>query len=161
MYYIEAITDKHFKDTKNIFMEYQKNININLSFQNFKKELDDIPGKYSSPYGSIILVYDNHICIGCVALRPISNEICEMKRLFVKKGYRGKHIGKELCKRIIKKAIEIGYSKMRLDTLSTMKSAVNIYKMIGFKEIESYYNNPIATAKYFEYELIKGVPNFV
>jgi len=151
--FIQADTTKHFTDVRSIFSEYQNYIGIDLCFQDFQTELDKLPGKYSSPQGCIILVYDKEICIGCVALRPITNSICEMKRLFVKPEYQGKKIGKELTRRIIKKAVEIGYSKMRLDTLATMKTAIRIYTQAGFKEIAPYYDNPMKNVKYFEYKL--------
>jgi GNAT superfamily N-acetyltransferase len=151
--YTEAETDQHFTDARLIFLEYQKYLGINLDFQDFQSELAELPGKYASPAGSIILVYDRDKCIGCVALRPYAEDICEMKRLFVKPDYRGKNIGRELCSRIIKKAIEIGYSRMRLDTLATMKSAITIYKQAGFLEIPPYYHNPLPNVVYFERNL--------
>jgi ribosomal protein S18 acetylase RimI-like enzyme len=153
MRYTEASTTKHFNDARGIFIEYQNYLGIDLCFQDFQTELDELPGKYSAPYGCIILVYNRDLCIGCVALRPILPGICEMKRLFVKPEHQGKNIGKELTRRIIKKAIQIGYAKMRLDTLDTMKTAIAIYKKTGFKEITAYYHNPLKNVKYFEYDL--------
>jgi GNAT superfamily N-acetyltransferase len=151
--YIEAKSTNHFNNARKIFIEYQNCIGIDLCFQDFQTELKELPGKYAAPHGCIILVYAARKCIGCVALRPIDREICEMKRLFVMKEYHGQRIGTELVKRIMQKAIDIGYRKMRLDTLESMKPAMHIYTGIGFKEITSYYHNPLKNVKYFEYEL--------
>jgi len=159
MNYIEARSAKHFQDTKFIFSEYQNFIGIDLSFQDFQTELAEIPGNYAAPRGAIILAYENDVCIGCVALRPISDTICEMKRLFVKPEFQGKGIGKELTGRIVKKAKEIGYLKMRLDTLDTMESAMHLYRQIGFNEITPYYHNPIKNARYFECDLQRVFPS--
>jgi putative acetyltransferase len=159
MNYIEASTAKHFEDAKSIFKEYQKFIGIDLYFQDFQSELKEIPGKYSAPRGAIILAYNKQTCAGCVALRPVSESVCEIKRLFVKPEFQGKSIGRELASRIIMKAIAIGYLKMRLDTLDTMEPAMHLYRQLGFKEIAPYYHNPIKNARYFEYELQAGIPH--
>ena len=144
---------KQIKIAKALFKEYAESLEINLDFQDFEREFKELPGEYNPPSGRLILAYDNSKPAGCVALKKLNNEICEMKRLFVKPEYRKKEIGKILTKKIIAEALGIGYSKMRLDTISSMKAAIHIYRSFGFYEIEPYYNNPVKEAIYFELEL--------
>src|SRR4030067_651409 len=100
-----------------LFVEYQKWLGIDLCFQNFEQELASLPGEYAPPTGRILLTcYDSKLA-GCVALRKVSPEVCEMKRLYLRPEFRGKGIGRKLSVAIIDEARKIGYKKMRLDTL--------------------------------------------
>lgn len=141
------------EEIKKIFIEYEKSINVDLSFQNFEEELNSLPGKYAKPDGIIILALVDGQGAGCVALRRISDSICEMKRLYVREAYRGLGIGNKLISIIIEEARKLNYKYMRLDTLSTLKSAFKLYKSYGFYEIEPYIYNPLKEAKYLELEL--------
>ena len=140
-------------DVKKLFLEYAETLPIDLDFQNFEDELADLPGKYTPPTGDIILAFVDNSPVGIVALRKIENNICEMKRLYVKKNYQGLGIGKKLAKKIITEAKDKGYNYMRLDTLSSLKKALNLYKSLGFYEIDSYIYNPMDNAIYMEREL--------
>jgi len=138
---------------KELFIEYAKSLGVDLSFQGFEEELNSLPGKYAEPEGCIIIALVGETPAGCVALRKIDNRRCEMKRLYVRSGFQGMGIGKELAERIVNKAKELGYDYIRLDTLPTMKRAQKLYREMGFYEIEPYIFNPVEGTKYLEKKL--------
>jgi ribosomal protein S18 acetylase RimI-like enzyme len=138
---------------KELFIEYAKSLGVDLSFQGFEEELNSLPGKYAEPEGCIIIALVGETPAGCVALRKIDNRRCEMKRLYVRSGFQGMEIGKELAERIVNKAKELGYDYIRLDTLPTMKRAQKLYREMGFYEIEPYIFNPVEGTKYLEKKL--------
>ncbi len=138
---------------RELFQEYARSIGIDLSFQGFDEELASLPGKYSPPRGTLIVARNEGTACGCVALRPIDERTCEMKRLFVRPGNRGLGIGEELVRRVIEAAEARGYEAMRLDTLQTMQSAVALYQKFGFRDIEPYIYNPIPGARFMEKRL--------
>jgi ribosomal protein S18 acetylase RimI-like enzyme len=126
-----------------IFREYEAWLGLDLCFQGFEDELAALPGKYAPPDGRLFLAYLNDDLAGCIALRKLEDNICEMKRLFVKEDFRGKHIGQMLIERLIEDARSQGYEKMRLDTYPPkMHKAVGLYESYGFCRIPPYYNNP-------------------
>lgn len=138
---------------RELFREYAKSLEVDLCFQNFEEELKQLPGKYSPPKGILLLANTGGKSAGCIALRPISDDICEMKRLYVRSGSRGTGLGKKLAERLIEEARTLGYRYMRLDTLSTMKSAQNLYLSLGFYDIDPYVYNPIEGTRYMELKL--------
>jgi putative acetyltransferase len=150
----EPIDQQAITEIKILFTEYAKSLNFDLCFQGFDEELASLPGKYAPPEGFILLAeFDGEIA-GCIALRKLEDGICEMKRLFVRPEFRGHGIGKELCDQLIFKAKEMGYKKMRLDTIKDqMKDAINLYKSYGFIEIPQYYHNPQDGVIYMELSL--------
>lgn len=150
---IRAASNKDIEVIRALFREYADSLDIDLSFQEFEKELDNLPGEYQSPDGTLLLAMYEGLPAGCVALRKIDRSVCELKRLYVKDNYRKKKIGKILMLEIIKVARNIGYKYMRLDTLSTMEKAIRLYYRIGFKEISPYRYNPIEGALYMELDL--------
>jgi putative acetyltransferase len=135
---------------RKLFLEYAESLHFNLCFQNFEKELAELPGDYAPPLGCIILVKAEEEFFGCVALRKLEDDVCEMKRLYIKPECRGMGIGKKLTFEIIDFARKSGYKKMRLDTIATMKEAIGIYKAIGFYEIPAYRYNPEKEVIYLE-----------
>lgn len=139
--------------TRDLFIEYASSLDFDLSFQNFDKELTELPGEYSLPDGRLVVAINETKVAGCVALRNLVNGICEMKRLYIRPEYRGKGIGKELVKIIIGEAEKIGYTRMRLDTVPAMKEAIALYRSMGFYEIAPYRNNPIEGAIFMEFNL--------
>jgi ribosomal protein S18 acetylase RimI-like enzyme len=149
-----AKKNKRVQTIRQLFVEYADSLGFDLGFQDFEEELANLPGKYAPPTGCILLAeYDGKI-VGCVALRKLSDNICEGKRLYVRPQFRGLKIGKKLMEAIIEEARKIGYTHMRGDTLATMKTAWALYESLGFKEIEPYYYNPIEGAKFIELKLV-------
>ncbi|MGB2606316.1 MAG: GNAT family N-acetyltransferase [Candidatus Sulfotelmatobacter sp.] len=139
---------------RELFIEYAQSLGFSLCFQNFDKELAGLPGEYAPPEGRLILAeWEGHVA-GCVALHKLESGVCEMKRLYLRPEFRGKGLGRALAERIIAEARQIGYQRMRLDTVEpVMKDAVAVYRKLGFKEIAPYCANPIAGAMYLELEL--------
>lgn len=136
-----------------LFQEYAESLNFDLDFQDFREELETLPGKYSAPEGSILVAKENEAIVGCVAVRPLGSEICEMKRLYVKPAHRSKKLGRELAVAIIEEAKRRGYKAMRLDTVEAMKEASALYRALGFQQIEAYCFNPLPGAMFFELKL--------
>jgi len=139
---------------RELFLEYAQSLGFSLCFQNFDEELAGLPGDYAPPQGRLLLgEYDSQVA-GCVALHRLEAGICEMKRLYLRPQFRGKGLGRVLADRIIAEGRQIGYERMRLDTVEpVMKDAVEMYRRLGFKEIAAYCANPIAGALYMELQL--------
>ena len=136
---------------RQLFEEYAAGIGISLCFQNFDQELTTLPGKYAPPTGRLKLAYVEDELAGCIALRAVDDDRCEMKRLFLRPAFRGSGLGRYLVETIIAEARSIGYKSMLLDTLpGRMDSAIALYKKMGFKEIAPYYENPVEDAKFME-----------
>lgn len=134
-------------------MEYAKSLPFDLDFQDFDGELANLPGDYSPSKGRLLIAFISEKPAGCVALRKIDRSICEMKRLYVRPEFRGMGIGRALAERIIAEAREIGFVKMRLDTVSSMTEAIALYKSFGFTEIEQYRVNPLPDAMFFQLDM--------
>lgn len=124
-----------------------------LEIQNYDEELAHLKDKYGLPYGRLYLAYDGEKLAGCIGLKKIDTQDCEMKRLYVRHGFRGKHIGSRLIERIIEDAREIGYSHMLLDTLPFLESAIHLYREYGFYETDSYNDSPMSTSIYMKLDL--------
>jgi ribosomal protein S18 acetylase RimI-like enzyme len=137
-----------------LFLEYAQSLGFSLCFQGFDQELANLPGDYAPPDGRLLLAhYDNQLAAS-VALHKLEPGICEMKRLYLRPQFRGKGFGRVLADRIIAEARQIGYNRMRLDTVEpVMGDAVAMYRKIGFHEINPYRANPIAGAMYMELQL--------
>ena len=151
---IQAQTSEEIEKARQLFKEYSAWLQIDLCFQGFEKELAELPGDYAPPDGRLMLAYDDEELAGCVALRKIDEGICEMKRLFLRDKFRGQGLGRSLIEAIISEAKQIGYERMRLDTLPPkMGKAIALYNELGFKEIEPYYNNPVPGAMFMELSL--------
>ena len=142
-----------------LFLDYQTFIGIDLSFQGFAEELAALPGEYVEPMGSLKIALVDGLPAGCCALRPLISSdypnACEMKRLFVRRAFRGFGIGRLLVERIMTQALIAGYSTMLLDTLSEMETARALYQDMGFIEVPPYYHNPLAGAHYLMADMAK------
>ena len=150
---VQAEDRKDCETAKSLIVEYTASLGINLDFQHLYRELQEFPGHYAPPQGRVLLAKSENQVAGCVCLRPLANDVCEMKRLYVKSEYRGQAIGKQLALAAIREAKTIGYHCMRLDTLATMSAAMALYQMLGFTRIEPYYDNPVEGAMFFELKL--------
>jgi ribosomal protein S18 acetylase RimI-like enzyme len=138
-----------------IFREYAEDLGIDLCFQDFDAELAGLPGKFAAPGGRVLLAYHDDDMIGCVAMRPLDETTCEMKRLYVRPSGRGLQAGRLLATRICAVAKEAGYRRIRLDTLPSMHAALGLYASLGFEPIPAYVFNPIAGAIYLECDLTR------
>lgn len=136
-----------------LFLEYAQGLGFGLEFQDFEKELAQLPGRYGPPSGRLLLARVGSQPAGCVALRMIEAGVCEMKRLYVREGHRGQGIGRQLAAAIIAEAVAMHYQRMRLDTVPSMTQAIALYRELGFRVIPPYYYNPIADAVFMELTL--------
>jgi len=136
---------------RELFLEYAASLGFSLCFQNFDQELAGLPGEYAPPEGRLLLAEYEGQLAGCVALHKLEPGICEMKRLYLRPQFRGKGLGRALAEHLMAEAHQIGYLRMRLDTVEpVMKDAVAMYRAMGFREIASYRPNPITGALYME-----------
>jgi putative acetyltransferase len=137
---------------RGLFEEYAAGLDVDLAFQDFDRELAELPGDYAPPAGRLLLALAPEPA-GCVALRPYEPGVCEMKRLYVRAAYRGTGLGRRLAEAVIAAGREAGYDRMRLDTLPTMEAARALYRALGFVETEAYRFNPVHGTTYFELAL--------
>lgn len=149
----EALDSIAIAAARTLFEEYQEALGIDLSFQSFAAELETLPGDYASPRGRLLLARDNDAVAGCVAMRPLTDETSEMKRLYVRSRFRAEGVGQQLVERVIAEARSIGYRRMYLDTLPTMTDAQRLYEKLGFKEIPAYRHNPIVCTRFLGLDL--------
>lgn len=137
---------------RELFLEYSEMLGVDLCFQSFEEELATLPGKYAEPKGVILLgLCDEKVC-GVVAMRPVEDGVCEMKRLYVQPACQKSGLGRRLATEIIEAARKTGYRKMVLDTLPRLEAAIRLYQSLGFREARPYYHNP-HHALFFELEL--------
>ena len=147
-----------FDDVRRLFREYEADIGVDLCFQGFEKELAGLPGAYAPPSGRLLLAEADGPA-GVVALRPLavdaSGTACELKRLWVRPEFRGRHLGRTLTEAALAAARDIGYRSIKLDTLpAIMSSAVAMYRALGFVDCAPYYHNPISGSLYMECALV-------
>jgi putative acetyltransferase len=152
--FAQAESPAQIAQARELFLEYAQSLGFSLCFQSFDEELEELPGEYAPPEGRLLLAEYDGPPAGCVALHMLEPGICEMKRLYLRPQFRGKGLGRALAERIIAEARQIGYHRMRLDTVEpVMRDAVAMYRKLGFSEIAPYRPNPIAGAIYMELEL--------
>ena len=152
--FIQPTSQVELESARELLREYEASLEISLCFQNFEKELVDLPGKYSPPSGRLLLAYVSNQLAGCIALRKHDSDTCEMKRLFLRPGFRGKGLGKALVVKIIDEAKSIGYKAMCLDTIpGKMDSAIALYEAMGFQDISPYYDNLAANSRFMRKDL--------
>jgi len=143
---IEAQTPAEMEQIKILIREYYgflaREHGLDISYQGIEDELANLPGKYAAPKGRLILAIKADQAVGCAALRPIDDEVCELKRMYVLPQNRGQGIGKALAQTLIEEARRIGYRFMRLDTGNFLTAAIKLYESLGFKQIEPYNDVP-------------------
>jgi ribosomal protein S18 acetylase RimI-like enzyme len=138
---------------RGLFREYQEALGVDLGFQGFDAELAGLPGEYATPRGRLLLAYVDGALAGCVALRPLGADACEMKRLYVRPAFRADGVGRRLVERVMNEAGAQGYRRMCLDTLPTMDGAQRLYERLGFTDIPAYRHNPIAGSRFLGLDL--------
>lgn len=138
---------------RELFREYAKSLNFDMCFEGFTEELNQLPGDYAKPRGALYIAFCDDQPAGCVAMRPLDETRCEMKRLFVRPQYRKMGIGKMLSQHLMRDAAELKYTMLCLETLNSMESAVRLYKTLGFCEIEPYCGHPFHDTLYLGIDL--------
>lgn len=154
MQIIPATSVEQLQDVRMLFEEYAVWLGVDLTFQGFQEELRQLPGPYTPPRGRVLLGSEGSQAAGCVALRPLAPDVCEMKRLYVRPGFRGRGMGCALARKIIQEARQIGYSIMRLDTLASMTPAITLYESLGFTRCAAYYDTPLKDTVFMQLPLV-------
>jgi putative acetyltransferase len=150
-----AVTPDEIEAVRTLFLEYAATLDFSLGFQGFDNELAALPGKYAAPRGCLFLATDpKGISAGCVGVRPVGASDAELKRLYVRPGFRGLALGKQLSEAAVSFARHMGYDALRLDTISgSMASAERLYREMGFVETSPYYENPVPGATFYAFDL--------
>jgi GNAT superfamily N-acetyltransferase len=156
---IAATLPQDYAAALDLFRAYADWLGEDLEFQNFSRELAELPGEYSPPRGAILLAREASQFRGCVALRPLDATTCEMKRLYVVPEAKGRGVGRLLAEAVIRKAVYLGYARMRLDTLRSMTRARALYATLGFEAIPPYRHNPLPGPEYYELDLRRYPPD--
>jgi len=136
-----------------LFNEYAAETGLDLCFQGFPAELADLPGLYAPPRGRLLIAWSGADPVGCVALRPLGDDVCELKRMYVRPDFRGRGVGRRLTETILAEARSVGYGMMKLDTLPAMFAAVMLYENLGFVRCAAYYNTPLTDTIFMECRL--------
>lgn len=143
---------------RDLFLEYQAWLGVDLCFQGFEEELATLPSGYAPPEGGLWLARVDGEIAGVVGIRPIKPGAAEMKRLWVRPAYRGLGLGRRLADTAVAAARAAGYRSICLDTLGHMRAARRLYAALGFHEIPAYYDNPLDDVRYLELDLTKSLP---
>ena len=145
-----AISDTDLTHIRQLFNEYADSLGNEFVAESDNEKLVELPGEYAAPGGSLMLAYIEKMAVGCVALKKVREQVCEMKRLYVRPPFRREGIGRKLALKVIEHARATGYKVMLLDTLPPMIEATSLYRSLGFKEISSYRDNPVESKLFME-----------
>ena len=151
---VPATSAEQLEQVRRLFREYAGELAVDLCFQDFEAELASLPGKYGPPSGRLWLDSADGAVRGCVALRKMDADVCEMKRLFVRPNYRRLGLGRRMAEQVIVAARQMGYRRMVLDTLERLKPAVRMYESLGFVRIDPYCTNPLPDAVFMRRMLV-------
>jgi putative acetyltransferase len=154
----QAESKEDVAEVRALFEEYARSLSIDLGFQGFDEELAGLPGGYSRPTGCLLFAESGNRSVGCVAVRRLDEDMCEMKRLFVRPEARGEGVGRALAEAAVAFGRAAGYRAMRLDTLDTMAAALALYRELGFREVPPYRYNPVPGALFMEFTLGSDTP---
>lgn len=149
--------DRDIQAVRELFTEYQQWLDVDLCFQEFAQELDNLPGAYGAPMGCLLLACEEDQHAGVIGIRSLAIDgavdLCEMKRLYVRPPWRGDGVGRTLSEAAMGWARQAGYARICLDTLENLSEARALYTSQGFHEIEAYYDNPLEAPIYMERNL--------
>lgn len=143
----------HWRQARLLIEEYAASLGVDLSFQNFGRELEHLADEYAAPAGAFLLAEHDGAWLGCVGLRRFADGVGEIKRLYVRPAARGRGVGRLLAEGVVAAARKIGYARLLLDTLPSMKEAQSLYTSLGFKPIPPYRFNPVEGTAYLELQL--------
>jgi GNAT superfamily N-acetyltransferase len=152
---VDGHGEEELPEVRRLFEEYAASLEVDLAFQDFERELRELPGEYAPPAGRLLLALVGDDFAGCVALRPYEPEVCEMKRLYVRPAFQGTGLGRRLAEAIVEAGRDAGYRLMRLDTLPTMEAARRLYSSLAFEQVEAYRHNPVHGTAFFQLDLTK------
>ena len=150
---LSPATDADLDQVRALLREYAAALPFPLDFQEFDREVAELPGAYAPPAGALLVARRPDGLVGCVALRPLSTDVCEMKRLYVRPETRGGGLGRLLTEAIVDEGRRLDYRRMRLDTVPGMEAAQALYEQLGFREIAPYTANPVAGVRFLELDL--------
>jgi GNAT superfamily N-acetyltransferase len=154
----QARSDADYATARTLFEEYAAALGVDLCFQGFAAEPQNLPGLYGAPSGCLLLARAAAGVIGCVAVRRLRAHSCELKRLYVRAAARGTGLGRTLSVAAIGQARALGYRHMLLDTLGSMRAARHLYQALGFRQIDAYYDNPLPDTVYMQLDLTPAGP---
>lgn len=150
---VRAESSEDMGRVRELFVEYQEWLGVDLCFQGFDEELENLPGKYAPPAGRLLLARQGDAVAGGIGMWRLEDGVCEMKRLFVRAPWRSKGLGRRLAWAIVAEGRAAGYSRMCLDTLGHLTAARALYRDMGFVEVAPYYHNPHEDVTYLELDL--------
>lgn len=149
----KAEEEKEYEEARTLFKEYAESLSYTLDIHGFQKEMENLPGEYAPPEGFILLAYIEDQLAGCVALKKLNEETCEMLRMFVRPKFRQRGVGRAMAERTIEEARKIGYKKMWLDMVESMKNALGLYQSMGFAKIKPFREVSRGNAVFMELNL--------
>jgi putative acetyltransferase len=138
---------------RELWREYWGSFGLPLDFQGFGEELEGLPGVYGADGGVLLLAMHNHEPAGTIALRRLDRMSGEVKRLYLRPGFRGQGLGRRLLEAVMERARAVSYDCLYADTLPIMMEALSLYQRAGFERVEAYSNAPTAGAIYLKLKL--------
>ena len=150
---LSAADAAELEQVRQFFRNYAAWLGVDLSYQNFDEEMASLPGRYVAPEGRLFYATVDGKGAGCVGVRPLTDGICELKRLYVEPSFRGAGVGRDLALAGIRTARELGYRKIMLDTLPAMRMAIKLYRELGFTAAPAYYQTPVEGTQFLALDL--------